>query len=237
VQNLLDKFGAGQLMDQLSELKLEELLSTPPPGLDEAIAISKVVEFVESEEYARFTRIVFDTAPTGHTLRMLSLPDFVAAALEKVQNLQSKLGTGGPILQAIFGNPQGLQSSAEQLKKLEERVLTVSRLFRCFIYVLSRVPERLILGTGALCSCSLTRMAMLEYVHQTAPCFLSLYLKANTFAQVTIYALVVTLKTTEYVDLTRRWCCSKLPRLSIVHACNCCSLQLKRLHNTSMWKF
>ena len=130
LQNLLDKFGAGQLMEQLSELKLDELLSTPPPGLDEAIAISKVVEFVESEEYARFTRIVFDTAPTGHTLRMLSLPDFVAAALKKVQTLQSKLGTGGPLLQGIFGNPQGLQSSAEQLKKLEKRVLTVSRLFR-----------------------------------------------------------------------------------------------------------
>jgi arsenite/tail-anchored protein-transporting ATPase len=130
-QNLLDKFGAGQLMEKLSELKLDELLSTPPPGLDEAIAISKVVEFVEKEEYARFTRIVFDTAPTGHTLRMLSLPDFVAAALQKVQTLQSKLGTGGPLIQGIFGNPQGLQSSAEQLKKLEKRVLLVSQLFRC----------------------------------------------------------------------------------------------------------
>lgn len=131
LQGILDKFGMGKLMDQLSELKLDELLNTPPPGLDEAIAISKVVEFVESEEYARFTRIVFDTAPTGHTLRMLSLPDFVAATLAKVQRLQSKLGTGGPILQAVFGNPQGLQSSAEQLKKLEARVLTVSKLFRC----------------------------------------------------------------------------------------------------------
>ena len=148
LQNLLDKFGAGQLMEQLSELKLDELLSTPPPGLDEAIAISKVVEFVESEEYARFTRIVFDTAPTGHTLRMLSLPDFVAAALKKVQTLQSKLGTGGPLLQGIFGNPQGLQSSAEQLKKLEERVLTVSRLFRyaeyrctCLLYTSDAADE------------------------------------------------------------------------------------------------
>lgn len=35
--------------DQLKELKLGELLETPPPGLDEAVAISKVVQFVNSQ--------------------------------------------------------------------------------------------------------------------------------------------------------------------------------------------
>ena len=61
-----------------------ELLDTPPPGLDEAVAIAKVVQFAQSEQYARFTRIVFDTAPTGHTLRLLALPDFVDASLKKI---------------------------------------------------------------------------------------------------------------------------------------------------------
>jgi hypothetical protein len=35
--------------DQLKELKLGELLETPPPGLDEAVAIAKVVQFVNSQ--------------------------------------------------------------------------------------------------------------------------------------------------------------------------------------------
>ena len=33
----------------------------------------QVLQFVKGEEYARFTRIVFDTAPTGHTLRLLTV--------------------------------------------------------------------------------------------------------------------------------------------------------------------
>ena len=34
--------GLGMIADQLAELKLGELLDTPPPGLDEAVAIGKV---------------------------------------------------------------------------------------------------------------------------------------------------------------------------------------------------
>jgi arsenite-transporting ATPase len=41
--------GLGMVADQLKELKLGELLDTPPPGLDEAVAISKVVQFVNSQ--------------------------------------------------------------------------------------------------------------------------------------------------------------------------------------------
>ena len=34
---------------------------------DPSPAALQVVEFVRGEEYARFTRIIYDTAPTGHT--------------------------------------------------------------------------------------------------------------------------------------------------------------------------
>jgi hypothetical protein len=47
------------------------------------------------QEYARFTRIVFDTAPTGHTLRLLTLPDFVDASLTKVTAARMGMATAG----------------------------------------------------------------------------------------------------------------------------------------------
>jgi arsenite-transporting ATPase len=41
--------GLGMVAGQLKELRLGELLDTPPPGLDEAVAIAKVVQFVNSQ--------------------------------------------------------------------------------------------------------------------------------------------------------------------------------------------
>lgn len=44
----------------------------------------KVVQITKDEKFSKFTRVVFDTAPTGHTLRLLSLPDFLDKTIGKV---------------------------------------------------------------------------------------------------------------------------------------------------------
>ena len=41
-KDFISGMGLGMIADQLAELKLGELLNTPPPGLDEAVAIAKV---------------------------------------------------------------------------------------------------------------------------------------------------------------------------------------------------
>jgi hypothetical protein len=58
------------------------LLTTPYPATPCCLCLVHTLQ-----EYARFSRIVFDTAPTGHTLRLLTLPDFVDASLTKVRQL------------------------------------------------------------------------------------------------------------------------------------------------------
>ncbi|HEX6898732.1 MAG TPA: ArsA family ATPase [Thermoanaerobaculia bacterium] len=48
-----------------------DLMDLTPPGLDELIAVSTLLDAVEGEAY---DLVVVDTAPTGHALRLLEMP-------------------------------------------------------------------------------------------------------------------------------------------------------------------
>ncbi|XP_062092992.1 ATPase GET3B-like [Humulus lupulus] len=130
VKDLMDGMGLGMIAEQLGELKLGELLDTPPPGLDEAIAISKVIQFLDSPEYSMFTRIVFDTAPTGHTLRLLSLPDFLDRSIGKLLKLKQKIASATSAIKSVFGQEQPKQDATDKLERLRERMIKVRELFR-----------------------------------------------------------------------------------------------------------
>ncbi|KAJ8759121.1 hypothetical protein K2173_004128 [Erythroxylum novogranatense] len=129
VKDFMKGIGLGMIVDQLGELKLGELLDTPPPGLDEAIAISKVMQFLESEEYNMFTRIVFDTAPTGHTLRLLSLPDFIDASIGKILKLRQKIASATSAIKSVFGQEETRNNGVDKLDRLRDRMLKVGELF------------------------------------------------------------------------------------------------------------
>lgn len=62
----------------------------------------QVVEFLDSPEYAHFDRIIFDTAPTGHTLRLLTLPDFLDKGLGKLVMLRARLGSAAGAVKNFF---------------------------------------------------------------------------------------------------------------------------------------
>ena len=66
-----------------------ELLATPPPGIDELVALASVIQYAEADGY---DKIVVDTAPTGHALRLLDLPSFADGFIDKLVSLRSKLG-------------------------------------------------------------------------------------------------------------------------------------------------
>lgn len=78
-----DGQAAKELADQLGLGEFGEVLSTLPPGADEFVALARVLRLAEDADEG-YERIVIDTAPTGHTLRLLAFPDFLDNFLEKV---------------------------------------------------------------------------------------------------------------------------------------------------------
>jgi len=53
---------------------LERLLDLSPPGLDEVMALVRITEFLEQ---GRYDLLILDSAPTGHLLRLLELPELM----------------------------------------------------------------------------------------------------------------------------------------------------------------
>lgn len=67
---------------------LKEMLASIP-GIDEATSFGEVMNSLDKYN---FDLIIFDTAPTGHTLRLLNFPQILEKALLKLIQLKEKFG-------------------------------------------------------------------------------------------------------------------------------------------------
>lgn len=93
------------------------------PGVDEAMSFAEVLKQVKSLSYEV---IIFDTAPTGHTLRFLQFPTVLEKALAKLSQLSSQFG---PMLSSVLGARGGLPGGgnlAELLQKMESLRETIA---------------------------------------------------------------------------------------------------------------
>lgn len=73
----------------ISEIEKQLDAASVSPGSEESAIFDKLVEIINT--YGNeFEKIVFDTAPTGHTLRLLSLPELLGGWLDRLLEKRKK---------------------------------------------------------------------------------------------------------------------------------------------------
>merc|ERR1712087_799168 len=101
----------GGLSSMMSEL------TNSIPGIDEAMSFSELMKQVQNLD---FDVVVFDTAPTGHTLRLLSFPTILEKAFGKLMDLKDRFGGLIGQASALFGGGSPDQVQEALLGRLEE---------------------------------------------------------------------------------------------------------------------
>jgi arsenite-transporting ATPase len=92
---------------------LEKMMDMAPPGLDEIMALTRIMDFLSRDSYDLF---VLDCAPTGHLIRLLELPDLINEWLKAFFNLFLKYAH----ILRLPGFAEELVATSRNLKKLRE---------------------------------------------------------------------------------------------------------------------
>lgn len=127
----------------------EKLMDLAPPGLDEIMALIRIVNLMANRSYDVF---VLDCAPTGHLIRLLELPDIVNEWLKSFFNLFLKY-------ERIFRLPgfeEELVGISRNLKKLRAVLLDPAQ---SALYAVG-IPTQMALGETQDLLASCDRMGM-----------------------------------------------------------------------------
>ncbi|MDR2966676.1 MAG: arsenical pump-driving ATPase GET3 [Methanobacteriaceae archaeon] len=97
-------------------------LASSAPGADEAAAFEVFLQVMTTNEY---DVVVFDTAPTGHTLRLLSFPGLMDSWVGKMIKVKTKLGSLASAFKNVVpfmddDDPQSTADLEETKRKIDE---------------------------------------------------------------------------------------------------------------------
>jgi len=120
VDQLFDTLRGGSNLDPaFDRAVVQDLIALAPPGIDELFALVAVTDALTKEGAEGPTTVVLDTAPTGHALRLLALPE---AAREWIQALLAVL--------LKYRQVVGLGQLAQELVEMSKQLRTLEALLR-----------------------------------------------------------------------------------------------------------
>ncbi|MDE0857623.1 MAG: ArsA family ATPase [Candidatus Poseidoniaceae archaeon] len=133
---MLDPNAKEEMESVRDEVKTSDMVI---PGLDEALAFDELLRHVEDPSW---DVIVFDTAPTGHTLRFLSLPELIESWSERLIRM---MRVSGGLRSMLFGRKES-DAMKDELERFRRRVLHVRRVLSnedITSFTLVTIPERM----------------------------------------------------------------------------------------------
>jgi len=110
--------GLGGMGEAMADSPMGGMLGGTMPGADEAAAMRQLLEHLDDP---RFDRVVVDTAPTGHTLRLLQLPETLDSMIGRIMKLKQQFSGMMEGMKGMFGMGDGAAEEPD-LDELKERV-------------------------------------------------------------------------------------------------------------------
>ncbi|MFD1634773.1 ArsA family ATPase [Haloplanus ruber] len=111
--------GLGEIGEALGDDAIDPLMGGSMPGADEAAAMRQLLEYLDDP---RFDRVVIDTAPTGHTLRLLELPEVLDSMVGRLLSMREKFSGMMDGFKGMFGVGGGDDPDAPDLDELGDRI-------------------------------------------------------------------------------------------------------------------
>ncbi|MBU1706233.1 ArsA family ATPase [Patescibacteria group bacterium] len=105
----------------LDEEDINRFMELSLPGMDELMAFLEISRWVKEGTYSG---IIMDTAPTGHTLRLMEMPDMIRKWLEALDALLAKHRYMKKLFRGTYERDdldhfiEGLAASVKQMEKL-----------------------------------------------------------------------------------------------------------------------
>ncbi len=107
----------------LADEETEEIFRLDIPGLDEVMSLKKITDFMESSDYQLY---IVDTAPTGHTLRLLMLPELLDNWIKFLAGLRWKYH----VIVGQFAREKRVEKADEFLLEMKKTVKRVKALLQ-----------------------------------------------------------------------------------------------------------
>jgi arsenite-transporting ATPase len=123
----------------LDKEDIDSILRLPIPGIDEVMGFKTIVDLIEKAQYDKY---IVDTAPTGHALRLLTLPELLDDWIKVMAQMRWKYRY---IVETFSGkyNPDEGDDFLLSMKKTVKRIESLLRDSNKCEFIAVTIPEEM----------------------------------------------------------------------------------------------